>query len=562
MASNKNMHPIRGSEKHLLPGATVLGAAPEDERLDVTVRVRPRTKLPDPQAVAVAQAPMSHEEYEKTYGATPEDLAKVEEFAKTNHLVVIESSAARRSVILSGTVADFDKAFGVTLQRHEHADITFRGRTGPINVPDDLKDIVEGVFGLDNRPFAKPHYTMRHVNHATPLAATATFETTQIAQLYNFPAGLTGQGQTIGIIELGGGYRPADLRAFFNREHLPMPKVISVSVDGGGNHPGADADVEVVLDIEVAGAVAPGATLVVYFGPDATDQSFLDALTQAIHDKVHNPSVISISWGGPEQGPTVSFQQQFNQALQTASLLGITVCVAAGDNGAADVGPNEWDKVAHVDFPASSPFALACGGTNLKASGTSISQETVWNQGVADTQNDSFGSTGGGVSEVFPLPTWQALAGVPKSVNSGNAGRGVPDVSGDADPASGYNILMTINGHRQVFPVGGTSAVAPLWAGLIARINQKKSGRVGFINPTIYGLSSGTNAFHDITTGNNRVGDTLVGYDAKTGWDACTGLGTPNGANLMAALLATPAPTTTKKAEPANAKPLQTAGNA
>ena len=132
-------------------------------------------------------------------------------------------------------------------------------------------------------------------------------------------------------------------------------------------------------------------------------------------------------------------------------------------------------------------------------------------------------------------------------------------MAGDADPASGYNILMTINGPRQVFPVGGTSVVAPLWAGLIARINQKKNGQVGFINPVIYALSSGTNAFHDITTGNNRVGDTLVVYDASTVWDACTGLGTPNGANLMTALLATPISTTAKKAEPANAKPLHTA---
>jgi kumamolisin len=540
MATNSKMHPIPGSERRPMAGARILGPAPANERLDVTVRIRPKNPLPDTAEIAHAQAPLSHDEYDKLYGASPDDIAKVEAFAKANNLKVVDVSPARRSMILSGTVEDFNKAFDVTLQCHEHANHTYRGRTGVISVPADLSGVVEGVFGLDDRTFAKPHYTMRRIDRPTSHATTSlTFEVPQITELYNFPAGLDGKGQTIGIIELGGGYRPADLKAYFNRVHLPMPKVVPVSVDGGKNKTGSDADVEVVLDIEVAGAAASGASLVVYFASDATDQGFLDAITQAVHDTTHNPSVISISWGGQETAATDSFQQQFNDALKAASLLGITVCVASGDNGAADVGPNEWDGKAHCDFPASSPYALACGGTRLTASGTSISQETVWNQGVADTQDDSFGSGGGGVSTVFPVPSWQANAHVPNAAGSNTAGRGVPDVAGNADSATGYNILMTINGQRQAFPVGGTSAVAPLWAGLIARINQKKGGRVGFINPAIYALSPGSDAFHDITVGNNRVGDALVGYDAASGWDPCTGLGSPNGTNLMNALLGT-----------------------
>jgi kumamolisin len=290
----------------------------------------------------------------------------------------------------------------------------------------------------------------------------------------------------------------------------------------------------VTLDIEVAGAIAPGATIVVYFTPDASAQSFLDAITQAVHDTQNNPSVISISWGGPESVPEDDFMNQFDQALQAAALLGITVCVAAGDNGAAGEVPSQWDGAAHVDFPASSPNALACGGTLLEGSGGTITSESTWNDHT--TAQDSFGAGGGGVSDAFPLPSWQQSANVPNSLSSGHPGRGVPDVCGNADPNSGYNILMTINGEQQAFPVGGTGAVAPLWAGLIARINQQLGRRVGYVNLILYGLGASAGAFQDITTGNNRVGPNYLGYDAGPGWDPCTGLGSPNGTALLTAL--------------------------
>jgi kumamolisin len=284
-----------------------------------------------------------------------------------------------------------------------------------------------------------------------------------------------------------------------------------------------------MLDIEVAAAVAPKAKIVVYFTASASDQDFLDALTTAIHDQTNSPSVISISWGGPEQTATESFQQQFDQALQSAAALGITVTIASGDSGAADEGPNEWDGVAHADFPASSSYALGCGGTSITVSGGAITNETVWNQNEADTQDDSFGASGGGVSGVFPLPSYQQNANVPVNVSTGKPGRGVPDVAGDADPASGY--LIRVDG--QEFPIGGTSAVAPLWAGLIALCNQSLGHRAGFINPLLYANPS---AFNDITTGSNRVGPNKVGYDAGPGWDACTGLGSPNGQKILAVL--------------------------
>jgi kumamolisin len=338
----------------------------------------------------------------------------------------------------------------------------------------------------------------------------------------------------------GGGYATSDLDAFFENLGIPVPDVTAVGVDGGANVPGqdADADGEVTLDIEVAGSVAPGAKIAVYFGPN-TDDGFIQVLTTAIHDDVRKPSIVSISWGQAEETATSQMLQGLQQALQEAAALGVTVCVAAGDNGSADEQQNGWDGKPHVDFPASSPYSLACGGTSLNSgSQKGAPIEVVWNKG---TQG---GATGGGVSNFFAQPSYQSAVNVPAppAPTSGNSnGRGVPDVAGDADPYTGYNIY--VSGKAQVF--GGTSAVAPLYAGLLARINQSLTTAggnvVGFANPLLYPLeNSGSGSsvvFRDVTSGNNDIYDDLNGeYPAGPGWDPCTGLGSIDGANLLAAL--------------------------
>jgi len=544
--TSRKMVSITGSEKQPLKDARVVAPAPSDERLEVTVRVRPRIALPQPQEMLkFSGAPLeqlTHEQYEERYGSDAKDLALVAKFATEYNLSVVRESAARRSVILAGTVANFNRAFGVSLKTYAYPNGTYRGRTGPVQVPVELATVIEGVFGLDNRPVAKRHSSSPHAvaDGARPFTAA------ELGKIYNFPQGLDGSGQTIGIIELGGGYRPSDLDAYFSNLGLPTPTVIPVSVDGGTNAPSsADSDdAEVVLDIQVAGAAAPGAKFVVYFAPnDAASNGFLDAVTKAIHDTENNPSIISISWGGPEDTSTTNFQVQFDKALQAAALLGITVCVAAGDNGAADVGPKAWDGKAHVDFPSASPFALSCGGTRLITANGAISAESVWNQNAADLSpgagpEGSFGSGGGGVSGAFPQPAYQQQAHVPASLNQvGFKGRGVPDVTGDGDPDTGYNILVD----GQQLQEGGTSAVAPLWAALIALINQKLKGRVGFVNPQLYALPTGSGAFHDVSMGNNRVSFQQfknIGYDAGPGWDAASGLGSPDGTALSRVLKA------------------------
>jgi kumamolisin len=512
-----------------MAGAREVGPANPDERLEVSVRLWSRAgKKPALSAEALAQPLeqrklLTRDQLEKQHGADPASIRQIEAFAQAHGLSVVEASAARRTVVLSGTVATMNAAFGVELKQFEHPNGTYRGRTGPVQIPAELQDTIEGVFGLDNRPQAKPHFRRRKDGSGVRAhASSVSYTPLQVASAYNFPGGADGSGECIALIELGGGYKPTDLTSYFKQLNLSTtPKVSAVSVDHGTNHPTGDPngpDGEVMLDIEVAGAVAPGAKIVVYFAPN-TDAGFLDAVTTAIHDKTNQPTVVSISWGGPESSWTSQAMTSMDEAFQSAAALGITVCIAAGDDGSTD---GVTDNLNHVDFPASSPYALACGGTRLTATGNTISSETVWNE-LANNE----GATGGGISDFFALPTFQAGAKVPPSANPGNhVGRGVPDVAGDADPITGY--VTRVDGQPDV--IGGTSAVAPLWAGLIARLNQKLQTPVGYANPLLYGAAAKAGAFHDITSGNNGA------YTAGPGWDACSGLGTPIGTALLSAL--------------------------
>ena len=520
-------NPLIGSERMPLPGARSIGKADPAERLEVTLVLRHRQhnelqeKARKIAAGDKSERHLTHEQYAQQFGADPTYIQAVRQFANQHGLAVVEEHPGRRSVVLSGTVAQFNAAFEVDLQQFEHAGGSYRGRTGAIHLPDELSGVVTAVLGLDNRPQARPHFrtlqTHRNVQWDSAAAASTSFTPTQLAALYGFPAG-TGQGECIAIIELGGGYRTTDLQRYFSGLQVRQPKVLAVSVDHGKNHPTGSAngpDGEVMLDIEVAGAIAPGAKIVVYFAPN-TDAGFLDAITAALHDTTNKPSVISISWGGPESSWTQQAMTAYDQAFQAAATMGVTVCVASGDNGSDDgVG----DGADHVDFPASSPYSLACGGTNLQASGNSITQETVWNNGPNN------GAGGGGVSGFFGLPPYQEGLHVARTQGGAQAlaMRGVPDVCGDADPQTGYDVR--VDGQNLV--IGGTSAVAPLWAGLIARINAAKARRAGFINPHLYVNAP---ALHDITQGNN--GD----FAAATGWDACTGLGSPNGQKVADAV--------------------------
>ncbi|MHC6220882.1 S53 family peptidase [Arthrobacter sp. MMS24-S77] len=514
--------PLPGSERAPAPGVRdILGPVDPSRRIEVTVILRRQEELTEMPSVL-----LSRDELASSYGASAEDLdLAVRTFAGSG-LEVVESDAASRRIRLAGTVEQLSSIFGTSLDQltsrsPDGTAVTHRHRTGGLQVPAALDGVVVAVLGLDDRPQARAQFRV------IPLAATGTSYTPpQLGKIYNFPEGTDGAGQTVAILELGGGYGQQDLDAYFQGLGIPTPTITAVGVDGGANQPGQDpagADGEVLLDVEVVGALAPKADIVVYFAPN-TDAGFLDAIIAASHANPA-PAAISISWGQSEDAWTAQARTAFDQAMADAAALGVTVTAAAGDNGSADGAADNRD---HADFPASSPHVLACGGTRLQADAATgvISEETVWNDGPNS-------ATGGGYSDVFPVPSWQSgvIGHAKHKPSPGKAGRGVPDVSGVADPQTGYQVR--VDGKDMV--IGGTSAVAPLWAALIARLAQATNRRFGLIQPLLY--QNGTqpaSGFHDITTGSNG------NYRAAAGWDPCTGLGSPDGKALLALLQARP----------------------
>ncbi len=506
--------------RKLLPGSNRdapvhdrIGNANPETRATVTVYLRGTEPPP---------GRLSREEYRAAHGAAGEDVQAVRQFAADHGLSVGNVDLAWRSIELSGPVGSIASAFEATIALYRSpSGEPYRGRVGGLTLPAELDGIVTGVFGIDERPQAQPHFRFRR--RASLAAQSTQFSPPQVAAAYSFPKGLTGSGQSVAIIELGGGFREDDLSDYFSSLGIALPSVHAVSVLKGENRPGKPdgPDGEVMLDIEVLGSVAPGAGISVYFAPN-TDQGFIDAVTTAVHDTTHRPSVISISWGSAESTWTAQAMQQMEQAFAAAAAMGVTVTVAAGDNGSGD-GVN--DGLADVDFPASAPHALACGGTSLQLSTTGqIINETAWNDGTGG------GAGGGGVSVVFPVPSYQQNANIPQSANpGGTTGRGVPDIAGDADPDTGYTVRVD----GETMTVGGTSAVAPLWAGLIALLNQSLGQPVGFLQPFLYSVA-GMAALHEITSGSNGA------YSAHAGWNACTGLGSPDGTDLLTALKSRP----------------------
>jgi len=536
---------LEGSERSPRPGYRATGPVDPEENVRVVLKLRAREQPPDP-AVLGAVRPSQRGGYAaqadrpQTYGADQSSIDAVAAFAAEHGLQVEEADAPSRLVILTGPASAMSAAFGTELQvfRSEETGETYRGRVGPLHIPEQLSEVVTLVSGLDNRPQVRP----RAAPATGRRTRTITYTTPELAKIYEFPDGTDGSGQCIGLLEFGGGYRQADLDKYFQSLSLNPPRVTAVSVDGTANSPGGPDDYEVVLDIEVAGAAAPGAAIVVYFA-QFTAAGWVEALTKAVHDAANRPSVLAGSWGYSELEGDGTFawtgrvMDEVNAVLAEAANFGVTVIVAAGDDGSID-GITTDGKV-HVDFPASSPYVLGCGGTTLTAPNQAWQSEIAWNRGIR-AQGPGHGATGGGVSEHFPVPAWQtaSTARVPVSASTGFAGRGVPDVAAVADVFTGY--YQFINGHR--ITDGGTSAAAPLWAGLIARANQYLSqatpgARVGYWNPVLYQSIGAAGVFHDIVTGNNDALGNLSGaYASAPGWDPCTGWGTPRGTALLSKL--------------------------
>ena len=382
---------LPGSERAPLAEARPAGQLDTSERAELTLVVRRRADLPAD--IVAGPTVLTADQLAERYGADPADVDLVRQTLTSMGLAVTAVHPATRRIKVTGTLGELSRAFGVTLQLVTSTSpggqvVTHRYREGPVYVPAALDGIVLAVLGLDTRPQFRAHFRPR-----AAAAQGTSYAPNQVADIYQFPAGTTGAGQTIAVIELGGGFSASDLDTYFGGLGIPVPSISAVGVDGASNAPGSDptgADVEVALDIDVIGAAAPGATQVVYFAPNNGDQGFVDAISDAAQASPA-PIAISISWGQSEDSWTTQGLTSMNEVISDAAALGITVCVASGDNGS---GNGVKDGQPHVDFPASSPYALGCGGTKLVADPSTgvISSEVVWNETASNEGPAAAGS--------------------------------------------------------------------------------------------------------------------------------------------------------------------------
>ena len=486
-----------------------------DQQLSITVVVRRPTyngmtiKDHADGIISGTHSTLSYTEFRDMFGATDADLDAVANFATAHSLTVEHRYRSGANLILTGTAGAFNSAFSISLNQVVTTDRTYHTYDGELVIPLELKDIVEQVLGLDTS-VVFTHCATPYDPNAVGSPSSVPLTPQQVATAYNFPAN-NGAGTCVAIIELAGGYTQQNLTSSFSRIGItPNPTVVNAY---GTNSPGSDSDFETMLDIYVIGGIVPKATIAMYFG-NVYAPGFYNAVAAAVNDNIYSPKVISISWGGIESSGYM------DDLFISARLKGITVTVATGDFGSkASANTNVYT----VQYPASSPYVLACGGTTLQLNpnGT-IANEFVWNGG-------SQGSAGG-VSTLYSVPTWQTgltSKKYPTPTVATLTSRGIPDVAGNGDPYTGYEFYLGLSNTLSQY--GGTSAVAPLYAALFARIVALGGHEVGFINSVLY---ANPQVFQDITVGNNAC-PAPQGYSATPGWDACTGLGSPNGQAIL-----------------------------
>ncbi len=509
---------LPGTRSRPLPGAAIHAPGSPRTPLWITLRLRPKSRnlLAAVQEVAEGRrAPYTYPEFAAAFSMSEEDRAAVETWARRERVRILGLNQIRRTVVIRASAGKLARLFGVTRVRYRLGNREFSGRTGSISVPAELASIVTGVSGFDGAPIASRSANTPADAVAQGAAAEKGFSPLEIAGHYAFPEESTGRGQTVGVIALGGGYLQRDMATYFRTFKVRPPRISNVSVLGATNNPSIQdlgPDGEDTGDLQTLCALVPGAHIVVYFAPN-TERGFMAAVEHAIHDRRHQPSVLSVSWGRNESHWTRRTLRQFNLILAEAALLGITVCCSSGDFGAF---ADPRDRKPSVCFPGCSPYVLSCGGTSLTRQPGGGLEETPW--------ANSRGASGGGVSRLFTRPDWQKSGAIPRSREL-KAGRGLPDVAANADPLTGYRVFF-----RGKWYVGaGTSAAAPLWAALVVRLNALKAGRVGLMTPTLFRrhqnlLQAG--ALRAIADPGGRPGN----------WSPHTGLGAPHGSKLARAL--------------------------
>jgi kumamolisin len=537
LAKRKRHVVVRGSSRDAVSGAVRVGDADPSAYLEVTITLRGPAL---PAAKSLATRGMSLRQFEARFGAARADVDKVARVLRPYGLRVLRISRATRSMQVGGSVQAMEEAFHPNLGMYKSAgQEAFRDREGDYKVPAELSGIVTSVLGLGQRrvawrrPFAK---VAKKISARPPGLAPSDFE-----RLYSFPEG-DARGQKIAIAEFGGGYSTEDLKTFCAKHGRRPPRVKYVGLSAPARTveeimhlrrrrrlDELDSTIEVMMDVEIIAALCPKAEIAVYF-TKFNQKGWVDLLDEVIRER---PVVLSISWGSAEDSKDWSKAavREINDRLYVAAALGITICCASGDDGSGD---DEHDGRAHVDFPGSSPFVLSVGGTMM----TRTARERVWWERPGRRVGSIGGSTGGGVSVCFQRPPWQRVRVA--SLNKDSiAGRIVPDVAALAGKPM-YDTIIRGKDHAH----GGTSASAPLWAALIARINAllPPRKRQRFLPPLIYkhngkGEPVGRTACCSITIGHNTsYPKPGKGYRARAGYDAVTGWGTPIGTALLTAL--------------------------
>ncbi len=478
---------------------------------------------------------LTPEQFMAQFGPTEQDYQKVVDFAKANGLSVVNTPPNRMLLDVSGKTADVEKALHVTMRTYRHP-TEKRDFFAPDTEPtvDSTLPILH-VSGLDNYSIPHPNFKIRSSNQVsggspaagsvsggTPAIGSApggNYQGSDFRNAYVPGTTLTGAGQNVGLLQFDGFY-PSDIAAYANQIGLTnVPNLVVVPIDGGVPVPTPYGNPEVSLDIEMVLSMSPGVSnIYVYEAPNPSP--WVDLLSRMANDNLAKQ--LSCSWGGGPPDPVSE------QIFQQMALQGQTFFNAAGDSDAF---------IGAIEFPSDSPHITEVGGTTLTTgAGASYTSETVWNWGI-EYGDDGIGSSGG-ISTYYSIPTWQTNINFTTSHGSKTM-RNVPDVALTADH------VWVIYGAGSSDWFGGTSCAAPLWGGFTALINQQAASNglapVGFINPAVYAIAAGPNylnCFHDTTTGNNTWSASPNLFYATNVYDLCTGLGTPNGTNLINALAA------------------------
>lgn len=506
-------------------------------RVKLIMRTDKREHPEIPRHLAFAER---HTMFSDHTGVNDQHLEVIRRFAKTYNLNIDNINVGLGVVNLSGTTAAMEKAFKVELYSHSfdrerklqtHEVI---GHTGEASIPRELEGIVRSILGLNNTlvfhqvPYMPMETTIPAVSIASGMSSAG------FAKRYNFPIDANGSGQQIAIIACGGGFNRAEFRKYFKLIGLDKPPEIkTVSVDGSEYTPGENklADYELYTDCLVAATAAPGALIKVYFVRNDI-MGFADAVEMIAKEGEKSPHIISYSWGASETTYSENTIAGVNQILQYATQVNqCTILCSSGDFGSTNAMQNTAETPLAVQFPASSPWVTSCGGTMLSDNTDVSEKEVVWNSIFLYDMLIS-NASGGGFSVTNKRPDYQKdvihADGYPQKYRNA---RGVPDVAGHAS-IKPNSVSYWIYLHNENWLTGGTSAVAPLWAALVARLNQALGRRIGFMNPLLYAMA-GTDALKDIKEGSNAMPGGPPQWQAQSGWDPCTGLGVPHGENML-----------------------------